>query len=255
MLRILGGPKRLCDGITRRDLLQVGSLGLLGLGLREWPLATPAKAADALPSSSLPGFGRAKACILLFMYGSPSQLETFDPKPEAPVEIRGEFGCIPSSVPGLNVCERLPRLCAGDGQGHADPLGDASVPDPRRRLRDDRESRGSTSRWSSTRATPTTGRSSARSSITSTGDGRRRTRPGARPVPRNLVLPWAFSSQRVGEVPRVRAVWRLPRPGVRPGLHRVRRPGARRRRGRRSPARSGKTSSRIAGSRRKAGFS
>ena len=110
MLRILGGPKRLCDGITRRDLLQVGSLGLLGLGLREWPLPTPAKAADALPSSSLPGFGQAKSCILLFMYGSPSQLETFDPKPEAPVEIRGEFGCIPSSVPGLNVCERLPRL-------------------------------------------------------------------------------------------------------------------------------------------------
>ena len=56
------------------------------------------------------GFGQAKSCILLFLYGSPSQIETFDPKPDAPVEIRGEFGCIPSSVPGLNVCERLPRL-------------------------------------------------------------------------------------------------------------------------------------------------
>ena len=44
------------------------------------------------------------------MYGSPSQIETFDPKPDAPVEVRGEFGCIPSSVPGLNVCERLPQF-------------------------------------------------------------------------------------------------------------------------------------------------
>ena len=44
------------------------------------------------------------------MYGSPSQLETFDPKPDAPLEIRGELGCIPSSVAGLNVCEGLPRL-------------------------------------------------------------------------------------------------------------------------------------------------
>ena len=44
------------------------------------------------------------------MYGSPSQLETFDPKPDAPVEIRGELGCIPTCLPGLNICERLPRL-------------------------------------------------------------------------------------------------------------------------------------------------
>ena len=130
MLRILGGPKRLCDGLTRRDLLHVGSLGLLGLGLREWSSLSRASASDAPPSSSLPGFGRAKACILLFMYGSPSQLETFDPKPEAPVEIRGEFGCIASSVPGLDVCERLPRAGAGHGQGHGHPVGVASLPDP-----------------------------------------------------------------------------------------------------------------------------
>src|SRR6516165_1019658 len=110
MLRVLGGPKRLCDGVTRRELLQVGALGLLGLGLPEWRVLSRARAAEARPSASLPGFGQAKACILLFMYGSPSQLETFDPKPEAPLEIRGELGCIPSSVPGLNVCERLPLL-------------------------------------------------------------------------------------------------------------------------------------------------
>src|SRR3954466_11253217 len=67
--------------------------------------------APALASTrTLPGFGRARSCILLFLYGSPSQLETFDPKPDAPSGIRGEFGVIPSSVPGLNVCDRLPML-------------------------------------------------------------------------------------------------------------------------------------------------
>ncbi len=108
MLRVLGGPKRFCDGLTRRELLQVGSLGFAGLG---WP-KTPAiaRAQNEAASSKLPGFGQAKSCILLFMYGSPSQLETFDPKPDAPVEVRGELGCIPSSVPGVNICERLPRL-------------------------------------------------------------------------------------------------------------------------------------------------
>src|SRR6516164_1967928 len=110
MIRVLGGPKRLCDGLTRRDLLQVGTLGLLGMGLPQRQALSQVQAAGAPPTGSLPGFGRAKACILLFLYGSPSQLETFDPKPEAPQEIRGEFGCIPSSVPGLSVCERLPHL-------------------------------------------------------------------------------------------------------------------------------------------------
>src|SRR6266478_2236916 len=101
MIRILGGPKRLCDGLTRRDLLHVGSLGLLGLGLGEHGLA---RQATAVPIATGGGFGQAKSCILLFLYGSPSQLETFDPKPDAPVEVRGEFGCIASSVPGLFVC-------------------------------------------------------------------------------------------------------------------------------------------------------
>src|SRR5882757_5402537 len=102
MIRVLGGPKRLCDGLTRRDLLTVGSLGLTGLGI--------GKALGGSSTSELPGFGRAKACILLFLYGSPSQLETFDPKPDAPSGIRGEFGVIPTSVPGLNICDRLPLM-------------------------------------------------------------------------------------------------------------------------------------------------
>src|SRR5579871_2659358 len=104
MLRILGSPKTLCDGWTRRDFLQVGGASVLGLGLAD--ALRPSAAGSTTPRS----FGRAKSCILLFLYGSPSQLETFDPKPEAPVEIRGEFGTIASNVPGLNICERLPEM-------------------------------------------------------------------------------------------------------------------------------------------------
>ncbi|MEJ7640210.1 MAG: DUF1501 domain-containing protein [Singulisphaera sp.] len=106
MIRVLGGSKRLCDGLTRRDLLQVGSLGLLELGLSA---GSPTRGGTALTATAGP-FGRAKSCILLFLYGSPSQLETFDPKPDAPAQIRGELGSIRSNVPGMDVCEGLPHL-------------------------------------------------------------------------------------------------------------------------------------------------
>ena len=200
MIRVLGGPKRLCDGLTRRDLLHVGSLGMLGLGLSGAGLLPRARA-DASPTAGLPGFGQAKSCILLFMYGSPSQIETFDPKPDAPVEIRGELGCIPSSVPGLDVCELLAQTGPGDGQGHADPLGLAPLPDPRRRLRDDRHP-GRSARDGAEPARPVAlavHRLGRRLRRRTRGRPDRRGRPE---VPRNLVLPWAFSSQRVGEVPR-----------------------------------------------------
>jgi hypothetical protein len=115
MLRILGHPRRLCDGITRRDLLQVGGAGILGLGLNglleakslsNSIVGNPRAEAGDLSAS----FGRAKHCILLFLYGSPSQIETFDMKPNAPVEIRGTMKPIPSVVPGLDVVEHLPKV-------------------------------------------------------------------------------------------------------------------------------------------------
>ncbi len=111
MLRILGNRKRLCDGISRRDLLHVGGAGLLGLTLPRL-LAAQSQAAEAQPAvrgDLAASFGRAKHCILLFLYGSPSQLETFDMKPNAPVEIRGTMKAIPSSLRGLDVVEHLPR--------------------------------------------------------------------------------------------------------------------------------------------------
>ena len=108
MLRILGSRKKLCDGFSRRDLLHVGCLGAFGLSLSE---SLRLQDAEAAPKSIVGGnFGKAKACILLFPYGSPPQHETFDPKPEAPAEIQGEMKAIPSNVPGLNLCEHLPRM-------------------------------------------------------------------------------------------------------------------------------------------------
>ncbi|MCA9080701.1 MAG: DUF1501 domain-containing protein [Planctomycetaceae bacterium] len=105
MLRVLGSPKRLCDGLTRRDMLNVGASALGGLGL-----STLLEQQAAASGATAESFGKAKNCIILFLYGSPSQLETFDMKPEAPVEVRGSMQPIPSSLPGLPVCEHLPEM-------------------------------------------------------------------------------------------------------------------------------------------------
>src|ERR1700691_4141678 len=91
--------------LSRREWLRVGGLGALGLslpGLLKLQAVTP-QTSDKGASS-----GRAKACILLFLSGGPPQHETFDPKPEAPLEIRGTFRSIPTCVPGMHFCETLP---------------------------------------------------------------------------------------------------------------------------------------------------
>jgi hypothetical protein len=109
MLRILGNPKTLCNGVTRRDLLEVGGLSLLGLGLTDYLRMQPAQAS---PGGVSKNFGKAKSCILLFPFGSPSQHETFDPKPLAPLEIRGEMGAINTAIPGVQICDHLPRTAS-----------------------------------------------------------------------------------------------------------------------------------------------
>ena len=107
MLRLLSKSRKLCSGVTRRDLLQAGSLSMLGLGLNQ-KLA----AEDPVPGTGdlSANFGRPKRCIVLYLYGSPSQLETVDMKPEAPDEIRGTMKPVSSSLPGLDVCEHLPEM-------------------------------------------------------------------------------------------------------------------------------------------------
>lgn len=100
MLRISGSPKQLCNGITRRDLLQIGGISALGLG----------SGAGFATESQGPRDSRAKACIFVFLFGSPPQHETFDPKPQAAAEIQGEMKAIDTVVPGLQICEGLPKI-------------------------------------------------------------------------------------------------------------------------------------------------
>ncbi len=109
MLRVLSSAKKLCDGMSRRDLLQVGGLGACGLGLSQF-LGLQQLQAGSTAEQQAPSFGKAKHCILLYLYGAHSQLETFDMKPHAPVEIRGTMKPIPSVLPGLDVCEHLPHI-------------------------------------------------------------------------------------------------------------------------------------------------
>jgi hypothetical protein len=107
MLRVLGSSKRFCDGFTRRDTLRIGGLGLAGLSL---PQILRLREASAAAPTDLPHFGRAKGVILIHLYGAPSQIEWVDCKPDAPVEIRGELGSIPSNLPGCRVCELFPKM-------------------------------------------------------------------------------------------------------------------------------------------------
>jgi hypothetical protein len=103
MLTILSQPRRVCSGLTRRELLQVGGAGLLGVNL---PGLLQAEA--ALPAHK----AKAKSVLFLFLFGGPSQLETFDLKPAAPSGIRGPFKPTTSRTPGLLVSEHLPRLAS-----------------------------------------------------------------------------------------------------------------------------------------------
>ena len=104
MLTLYDAPNRLCDGIRRREFLRIGGLGMLGLSLPEL-----LQAGDTAPSSADRSFGRAKNIIFLYLAGGPPQHETFDPKPNAPAEIRGEFQPIHTNVPGIHFGELLPR--------------------------------------------------------------------------------------------------------------------------------------------------
>jgi Protein of unknown function (DUF1501) len=112
MLSFLGPGVRLCDGITRREMLRVGGLGFTGLLWSDWLRARAAAAARSrkVPGSAGRTFGKAKACILVFNYGGPSHLDILDLKPDAPREIRGEFKPAATRVPGISITEHLPRL-------------------------------------------------------------------------------------------------------------------------------------------------
>ena len=97
--------RRRCDGVSRRDFLHHGLLTAFGLSLAD-VLRLRARAADGVVA------GGAKSCILIWLDGGPSHLDTFDLKPDAPAEVRSQFKAIRTSVPGLHLCEHLPRTAA-----------------------------------------------------------------------------------------------------------------------------------------------
>src|ERR1044071_8340941 len=101
MLTIYGHrAPRFCDGVSRRNFLKIGALGLGGLALPE-----------ILRAESVTGVRRShKAIIMIFLPGGPSHQDIFDLKMDAPLEVRGEFRPIPTAVPGIQICEHLPLL-------------------------------------------------------------------------------------------------------------------------------------------------
>src|SRR5262245_12490899 len=103
MIDITTGIHLNCDRISRRDCLRVGALAALGLSLGDLLAMEEARAATGSTPS-------ADAVILLWLGGGMSQIDTFDPKPDAPSEIRGHFGTIPTKLAGIRFSDRMPRL-------------------------------------------------------------------------------------------------------------------------------------------------
>lgn len=105
MIKLLGSPRKFCDGLTRRESLQAGGLGMLA-GMFGMP-ANMADAAEQKQNASRPG--KAKNVIMLYLLGGAPTQDMFDMKPNAPTGIRGEFDPIASNVPGIDLCELLPK--------------------------------------------------------------------------------------------------------------------------------------------------
>ena len=102
MLTFIGdGSAQTCNGTLRRDFLQVGTLGAIGLGLPQYLAAADSHGVD--PSKSK------RSAIMIFNLGAPSHIDTFDVKPDAPAEVRGPFKPIPTKTPGMLLSEILPK--------------------------------------------------------------------------------------------------------------------------------------------------
>src|SRR5215471_19050005 len=101
-LQYSGRGAKLCDGVTRRDFLKIGGLGLGGLSF-----------AQLLQAEALAGVKNSKkAVIMIYLVGGPPHQDLFDLKPEAPAEIAGPHKPINTNVPGIEICELLPQLAA-----------------------------------------------------------------------------------------------------------------------------------------------
>src|SRR5262249_45105535 len=101
MFDLTTGSTSDCRGVSRRQFLCIGGLSALGLSLAGYLRAAAKQGPVAKKDVN---------CILMWMQGGPSHHETFDPKPDAPAEVRGEFGTIPTTLPGVRITEHLPLL-------------------------------------------------------------------------------------------------------------------------------------------------
>src|SRR5438270_9244109 len=101
MLRIGRGRQRTCQGMTRREFVEVGACSLLGLSL-----------ADLLRLRADDSYqvGQARSVIFLWLWGGPAQLDTWDPKPNAPLDFRGPFASIATRTPGVRITELFPQI-------------------------------------------------------------------------------------------------------------------------------------------------
>src|SRR5262249_2529890 len=189
--RVLGSEKRFCSGPTRRDALWAGGLSLFGI-----LLADHLRATTRVTSHKDASFGQAKACILLYLYGSPSQLELADIQPDAPAEIRGELKPIRSSLPGCDVCELMPnaarvmdRVTVVRSVTHKYPIHGVAY-----------ATTGIPEIDVAMELSPHDGRHwPFIGSVVAYLEAQKKQR---RPVPDNIAMPWPFSSRRVGEGPR-----------------------------------------------------
>ncbi|MBT5909633.1 MAG: DUF1501 domain-containing protein, partial [Opitutae bacterium] len=99
MIELRGNPAQACcDGLTRRAMLRIGGLAPFGLSL---PSLLAAKKTGEYSGT----FGKAKRCLLLYMWGGPSHIDLFDMKPDAPSELRGPFNPVRSQTPGIRISE------------------------------------------------------------------------------------------------------------------------------------------------------
>ena len=201
MLRVLGSPISILgqhspSNITRRELLHAGGLTAAGLSLPQLLASQKLAAASTAPQGI--GFGSAKRCLFLYLYGAPSQLETVDMKPHAPVEIRGTMKPIPSVVPGLDVCEHLPemakimdRVTVVRSVTHAHPVHGVAF-----------ATTGIPSIETAMELSPYDQRHHPYVGSVVEYFERQKKQGQTTGIPDNLALPFPFSSQRVGEVAR-----------------------------------------------------
>jgi uncharacterized protein (DUF1501 family) len=105
MLDLPTGVSSDCSGVSRRSFIRLGGLAAFGLGLPQF-----LRARDTAGLNPTARKTTAKRCILLWMQGGPSHIDTFDPKPDAPAEIRGEFGTVPTALPGVRFADVAPQL-------------------------------------------------------------------------------------------------------------------------------------------------